>query len=67
MFKEYPKWVTPPNGKPLIVKDANEEALVMAVPIQIGDVVQIDGEPHEVVDVQPRRRGRPPRVSNDAA
>lgn len=28
-FQEYPKWVTPEDGKPLIVQDAEEEARVL--------------------------------------
>lgn len=30
VFHEYPKWVTPPDGEPVIVQDAEEEAAVMA-------------------------------------
>ena len=41
---EYPKWVTPPDGKARIVQTANEEAAAMAQPLQRPDAAPDDRE-----------------------
>lgn len=60
MFQEFPKWLYPENGEPVLVQDAEEEAAVMGAP-------EPDSVPASApVEPEPAKRGpgRPRKVVN---
>lgn len=44
-FREYPKWVTPEGGEPVLVNDASEEAEVL----QTGEVLRDEDAKADVI------------------
>jgi hypothetical protein len=60
MYQEYPKWLYPKNGAPVLVQDAEEEAA-------LSGTSKPDAEPApapaaEVQEAGKRGRGRPRKV-----
>jgi hypothetical protein len=60
MYQEYPKWLYPENGAPVLVQDAEEEAALSGTP-------EPDAEPApapaaEVQEAGKRGPGRPRKV-----
>ena len=62
-YREFPKWITRPDGQKLIVNNKAEEAEHLGIKAEPARAVTIDTNQLEgVVQTAPAKRGRPKKV-----
>ena len=63
-YREFPKWITCPDGRKLIVNNKAEEAEHLGIKVEPAKTVTVDTNKLEgVTQAAPAKRGRPKKVA----